>query len=289
MVLAMTIFDATAFKKTTHTQWNAVATRWNAWGPLLDSWLGPASEILLDMAHVTSGGRVLHVAGGSGQEALQSARRVGPSGYVETTDISEALTLLATANFEAAGVRNAVARVADGEELTVTGHPFDAVLSRVGLIYFPDQLGAVKRQAAALRLGGYVGAIVYATAEECRFFSDPVGVIRRHAGLPPPAPGQPGPFSLGGPGRIEELFDAAGLTDVQVCKVNAPVVLPSALECLRFEQESFGALHQMLGQLDVAAKARAWDEVGEKLSAFEAGGQFEGPCKMIVAVGRRPA
>jgi SAM-dependent methyltransferase len=288
MVPAMMIFDSIAFKKTTHTQWNAVAARWNAWGPLLDSWLEPASEILLDMAHVTSGSRVLHVAGGSGQEALQSVRRVGPGGYVETTDISEALTTLATANFEAAGVRNAVARVTDGEELTVTGHPFDAVLSRVGLIYFPDQLGAMKRQAAALRPGGYVGAIVYATAEECRFFSDAVGVIRRHAALPPPAPGQPGPFSLGAPGRIEALFEAAGLTDVQVRKVNAPVVLPSALECLRFEQESFGALHQMLGQLDDAAKAKAWKEVGETLSAFEVDGQFEGPCTMIAAVGRRP-
>jgi len=288
MVAAMTAFDALAFKKTTQAQWNAVAARWDAWGPLLDSWLGPVSEILLDMAHVGLGSRVLHVAGGSGQEALQSARRVGPSGYVETTDISEALTALANANIEAAGVCNAVARVTDGEELTVTGQPFDAVLSRVGLIYFPDQLGAVKRQTAALRPGGYVGAIVYATAEECRFFSDAVGVIRRHAALPPPAPGQPGPFSLGAPGRIEALFEAAGLTDVQVRKVNAPVVLPSARECLRFEQESFGALHQMLGQLDDAAKAKAWKEVGETLSAFEVDGRFEGPCTMIAAVGRRP-
>lgn len=284
----MTIFDAIAFKKTTHLQWNAVADRWNAWGPLLDSWLGPVSEALLDMANVGPGSRVLHVAGGSGQEALQSARRVGPSGYVETTDISEALTALANANLKAAGVRNAVARVTDGEGLAIIGEPFDAVLSRVGLIYFPDQLGAVKRQAAALRRGGYVGAIVYATAEECRFFSDAVGVIRRHAALPPPAPGQPGPFSLGTPGRIEELFEAAGLVDVQVRKINAPVVLPSAAECLRFEQESFGALHQMLGKLDDAAKAKAWTEVSEKLTAFETNGRFEGPCAMIAAVGRRP-
>lgn len=285
----MTIFDAIAFKETTHSQWNAVANRWDAWGPLLDSWLGPVTEHLLDMAHVGPGSRVLHVAGGSGQEALQSARRAGPSGYVETTDISEALTALADANLKAAGVRNAVARVSDGEELTITGQPFDAVLSRVGLIYFPDQLGSVQRQAAALRPRGYVGAIVYATAEECRFFSDPVGVIRRHAALPPPAPGQPGPFSLGAPGRIEGLFEAAGLVDVQARKFNAPVVLPRAADCLRFAQESFGALHQMLGKLDDTAKAKAWTEVGEKLSAFETGGRFEGPCTMIAAVGRRPA
>ena len=174
----MTTFDAIAFKKTTHGQWNAVADRWNAWGPLLDSWLGPVSEALLDMAKVGPGSRVLHVAGGSGQEALQSARRVGPTGYVLTTDLSEALTALAAANLETAGYKNASAQVMDGEQLSLAGEPFDAVLSRVGLIYFPDQLGAVEHQVAALRPGGHVGAIVYATAEECRFFSDPVGVIR---------------------------------------------------------------------------------------------------------------
>jgi SAM-dependent methyltransferase len=288
MVTAMTGFDAIAYKKTTHGQWNAVADRWNAWGPLLDSWLGPVSETLFDMAKVAAGSRVLHVAGGSGQEALQSARRVGPAGYVLTTDLSEPLTALAAANLEAAGYKNAQARVMDGEQLSLSGEPFDAVLSRVGLIYFPDQLGAVEHQVAALRPGGYVGAIVYATAEECRFFSDPVGVIRRHAALPPPAPAQPGPFSLGSPGRIEELFEAAGLEEVQARKIDASVILPSAEECLRFEQESFGALHQMLGKLDESAKARAWAEVGEKLSAFETNGRFEGPCVMIAAVGRKP-
>jgi len=79
-VETMTMFDAKAFKQTTHAQWNAVADRWNAWGPLLELWLGPVTETLLTMAKVGPGSRVLHVASGSGQEAIQSARRVGPSG-----------------------------------------------------------------------------------------------------------------------------------------------------------------------------------------------------------------
>jgi hypothetical protein len=176
----------------------------------------------------------------------------------------------------------------NGEEFSLPDAPFDSVVSRVGLIFFPDQYGSLRRQMAALKPGGRVGALVYATAAECRFFSDPVGIIRRHAALPPPLPGQPGPFSLGEPGVIESLFERAGLVDIASRKIPAPLVLDSAAECLRFEQESFGALHQMLSKLDDAAKTRAWEEVGSALAAFEKDGRFEGPCVMIAAVGRKP-
>lgn len=283
----MANFDAQSFKKTTQDQWNSVAKRWNEWGPLLDQWLGAPTETLLDMCNVNQGTHVLHVAGGSGQDAMQSARRTGPDGVVVSSDFSKELTNLAAASFDAAGYNHATATVMDGEELDTDGQLFDAVISRVGLIFFPDQARSMAKQIAALKPGGMVGALVYATPDKCRFFSDPVGVIRRHANLPPPTPGQPGPFSLGAPGVIENLFENAGLTDVEAVAIDAPVILPSAKECLRFEQESFGALHQMLGKLDDQAKQAAWDEVETSLEAFENADGFSGPCTMIAAVGRK--
>ncbi|MGF1562256.1 MAG: class I SAM-dependent methyltransferase [Geminicoccaceae bacterium] len=281
-------FDPVAFKAGTHDQWNNVAEKWDAWGPLIETWLGPATERMLDMAEIGEGARVLHVAGGSGHEAMHTARRVGPSGYVLVTDFSERLIELAEANIKAAGHANIEARVMDGEDLHLPGESFDAVVSRVGLIFFPDQIGSVRQQIAATRHGGHVGAVVYATAEECRFFSDPVGIIRRHAELGPPLPGQPGPFSLGAPGKIEALFEEAGLVDVKAEKIVSPLKMASAAECLRFEQESFGALHQMLSKLDDAGKQAAWDEVAAALRAFETADGFEGPCTMIAAIGRKP-
>lgn len=283
----MTDFDADKFKQSTQAQWDNVAAHWNAWGPLLDRWLGPATEIMLDMCNVKRGSHVLHVAGGSGQDALQSAMRVGPEGRVLSTDFSAQLTQLANAQFENAGLEHAQALQMDGEELNLKGQSFDAVVSRVGLIFFPDQLGSMKRQISALKSGGSVGALVYATPQECRFFSDPVGVIRKHAGLPPPAAGLPGPFSLGGLGVIASLFEDAGLSDVRTQKIESPVLLESAKECLRFEQESFGALHQMLSTLDAPAKQAAWDDVEKALMAFETSEGFVGPCKMIAASGVR--
>lgn len=280
-------FDPIVYKSSTKAQWDTVAAHWNAWGGLLDKWLGPATETLMDMCQVGPGSRVLHVAGGSGQEALQTALRVGSTGSVVTTDFSEELTMLAAANFKSENIAWAQSLVMDGENVDLEEEPFDAVLSRVGLIFFPDQLGSVRSQIAALKPGGHVGALVYSTPQECRFFSDPVAVIRKHAGLLPPAPGLPGPFSLGQPGAIETLFEAAGLINVKAQKIEAPVLLGSAQDCLRFEQESFGALHQMLSNLSDDAKALAWREVETSLEAFEGEDGFIGPCTMIAASGQK--
>jgi SAM-dependent methyltransferase len=281
------VFDPIKYKETTHAQWQSAAQAWNDWGPLLRSWLGPATELMLDMARIEPDCRVLDVAAGAGDQTLQAAERVGPGGYVLATDISARILEFAAANARAAGFRHVETAVMDGEQLDVPQQSFDAVISRVGLIYFPDQQQALAAMKTALKPGGRVAAIVYSTAENNKFFSIPVSIIRRRASLPPPLPGQPGPFSLGGPGVLEDTFRKAGFHDVRSCTVSAPVELKTAAECVRFEKESFGALHQMLSGLDQPGKDAAWQEIEESLRQFETKTGFEGPCEMIVAVGTK--
>jgi hypothetical protein len=133
-----------------------------------------------------------------------------------------------------------------------------------------------------LRPGGRIGAIVYSTAERNEFFSVPVRIIRTRAKLAPPEAGQPGPFSLGAPGALEAALVTAGFRDVNVVAVDAPLRLPSAAECVRFERESFGALHQMLSALPDAQRVAAWDEIAHELRRFETATGFVGPCELLV-------
>jgi hypothetical protein len=69
--------------------------------------------------------------------------------------------------------------------------------------------------------------------------------------------------------------------------VPAPLRLASAAECVRFERESFGALHQMLAGLDETGREAAWTEIAETLAQFEGSSGFEGPCEMLVAAGTK--
>jgi hypothetical protein len=126
---------------------------------------------------------------------------------------------------------------------------------------------------------------VFSTPEANGFFSIPVSIVRRRAALPAPLPGQPGPFSFGAPGVIETTFGHAGFSDVEVKRVSAPVRMASAAECVRFERESFGALHQMLAGLREVEREDAWREIEHELSQFETSDGFEGPCELIVAAG----
>lgn len=140
-----------------------------------------------------------------------------------------------------------------------------------------DQRAAFVGMRRALRPGGRLAGIVYSTPEANGFFSIPMSVIRRRAQIPAPAPGQPGPFSLGAFGAIEAAFERAGFVDVEVRRVLAPLRLPSTVEYLHFARESFGALHQMLAGLGEAEREGAWSD------------GFEGPCELLIAAGTAPA
>ncbi len=283
----MAAFDSAAYKQVTREQWQRAAEPWHAWGPTIESWLGEATELMLDLAAIERGSRVLDIAAGAGGQTLRAAGRVGPTGAVLATDISPAILAYAERSAREAGYANVATLEMDGEALDVDPGVYDAVISRLGLIYLPDRDRALAGIHTALRPGGRVSTINYTTPERNEFFSIPVSVIRRRAGLPAPAPGQPGPFSLGADGKIEEAYGAAGFRDVEVRKVAAPLRLPSVADCLRFEQESFGALHQMLAGLDEAGRAEAWDEIESELRRFEGRDGFAAPCELIVAAGTK--
>lgn len=281
-------FDPDKFRQTTRAQWESAAAAWDRWSPLLAEWLGPATDAMLDMAAVGPGARVLDVAAGAGEQTLTAARRVHANGYVLATDISPSILRFALSAARQAGLGNVETLELDGERHhTLPDASFDAAISRVGLIYFPDQQRALAGIRHALRPGGRFAAVVYSTPDKNAFFSLPVAIIRRRAQLPPPAPGQPGPFSLGAEGVLANALKQAGFRDVEVRQIDSPVRLPSAAECVRFERESFGALHQMMSAMSERERTETWQEIESALGKFETDQGFVGPCEMLVGAGTK--
>jgi SAM-dependent methyltransferase len=267
--------------------WRRTAAGWDDWDPLLERWLGEATEVMLDQAGVAPASRVLDVAAGAGGQTLAAASRTGSEGLVLGTDIREELIDRLRVNALLEGARQVYGAVADAARLDADPGAFDAAICRLGLMFLPDVHEALRGIRSALRPGGRLSAIVYGEPEHNPFLAIPLAVIRRRAELPPPYVGQPDPFSLARPGVLETAFGAAGFIDVEVERIEAPLRLSSAAECVRFHRDSFGSLHSMLEDLDRAAQEDTWKQIESELRAFEDADGFSGPCRLLVAGGRR--
>src|SRR5680860_158476 len=99
-------FDTDQYKASTRQQWEDYAAGWNDWAPLLESWLGPATERMLDLAGVETASRVLDVAAGAGGQSIAAGGRVGPEGTVLATDLSPTILQHASRAAKALGLNN---------------------------------------------------------------------------------------------------------------------------------------------------------------------------------------
>lgn len=280
--------DPTAFKAALREQWDKSAAGWNEHAPQIRAWLATATDAMLDMAAIGSRSRVLDVAAGSGDQTLDIAQRVGPDGYVLATDLSPAILALAQRNAERAGHRHVETKVADGERLPVADASFDAAVSRLGLMFFPDPLQGLREMHRATRPGGRVCTMVFSRPDRNPCVTILMSTALKHAGLAPRDPFQPGGLlSLGKPGLADELFRAAGFRDVATTTLDAPFRLPTARHYLDFVRTSASPIQQILGRLDRAGADAAWAEMEQRLGEFTTPDGWVGPNELLLTVGRR--
>jgi demethylmenaquinone methyltransferase/2-methoxy-6-polyprenyl-1,4-benzoquinol methylase len=115
-------------------------------------------ERAVDKACVGPGSRVLDVATGTGDLALELARRVGPDGEVVGSDFSEGMLDRARAKAAGADPRSARPRFewADAMELPYAGSSFDAATVGFGARNFDDLARGLAEMARVVRPGGRV-------------------------------------------------------------------------------------------------------------------------------------
>ncbi len=80
-------FDPSAYKDAVREEWQVAAEGWHRWIPTSNTWLHHPTEMMLDLAEIGPGSRVIDIAAGDGGQAIAAAERVGDSGEVLATDI----------------------------------------------------------------------------------------------------------------------------------------------------------------------------------------------------------
>lgn len=181
---------------------------------LFEAWV----PIMLGAADVGEGDHVLDVACGTGVVARGAIAQVGVDGRVVGLDATDAMLTVAQ-RIEPRGEW----RVGDAGDLPFGDGSFDAVICQAGLMFFPDQVAAIREMWRMLEPGGRLAVQVWASCEAQDAFAD---VVEKLAGRVI-ADQYRTPWDLSDPARLLALFRAAGLTQIDIRTEPGIAVYPS--------------------------------------------------------------
>lgn len=211
-----------------HGMWSSVAPAWRDHADDVDARGAELAERMLALAAPGPGDRVLELACGPGGLGMAAARRVGDSGRVTLSDVSEEMLATAGERVAAAGLANVRLRRIDFEAIDEADGAFDVVLCREGLMFAVDPARACAEAARVLRPGGRLATAVWGPRERNPWLGALLDAVGTQLGETIPPPGVPGPFSLAADGLLAGLLAGAGFTDVRVEEVAVPLRAPSA-------------------------------------------------------------
>ena len=270
--------------------WDDAAAGWDRHAPKIREWLRSATAAMLEMADIRNGQQVVDVAAGAGDQTLDVARRIGPSGEVVATDISPGILALAEQNAVRAGVGNVRCHLADAQSLGLDDALFDAAICRLGLMFLPDPLAGLVEIRRVLKPGARLCTLVFAGPDANPCLRILMSTALRHAGFAPRDPFAPGGLmSLGRQGDLEGRFRQAGFENVAATRLDAPFRLPRTADYLDFVRDAAAPIVQLLAPLDPASRADAWDDIETQLDAFQTQDGWVGPNGLLVTVGQNPA
>src|SRR5262249_23336861 len=145
----------------TLNQWRENAPYWTKHAATIRAMFMPLTEALLQDARIAEGHSVLDVAGGAGEPSLTIAERVGSEGTVSCTDGVAEMVEAAEREAQSRGLTNIAFRQCKADRLPFDGESFDAVVCRLGVMFFPDPLAAAREMLRVLKPGGRVGLAVW--------------------------------------------------------------------------------------------------------------------------------
>ena len=252
--------DLEAIREQQKASWNRFAAGWKKWDPVTMEFLLPMKEAIINYLQLKDGQRVLDIAAGTGEPALSIAASI-KNGVVTITDISEEMLEIAREKAIAKKITNIETKVCDASDLPFEDGSFDAVSCRFGFMFFPDMQLAANEIGRVLKPGGRFAATVWNFPEKNFWVTAIMGTIMRLMEIPPPPPEIPGMFRCCKPGRMRDILEKAGFSDIEEREVLSTLKTKSVDEYWEMMTEIGASVVAALGQADEGMRSKIKEEV----------------------------
>jgi len=245
--------------------------------------LQPAQELLLEMAAIQPGERVLGTASGTGLVTFPAAMAAGPRGEVVATDISQVMVDRIATAAGALGFSNVSTERMGAEDLKLPDDSFDVAICALGFMYYPDPDQAMREMVRVLRPGGRAASAVWGARKSCGWAEIfPIVDARVETEVCPLF------FQLGTGDTLQRTAEEAGLVDVQTERIST-ILEYDSVEDAAGAAFAGGPVAMAYSRFDDATKAEAHAEYIESIEPYRVeGDSYRIPGEFVVTRGIKP-
>ncbi len=270
-------------------EWAESAPYWERHGATIRVIFAPITRALIEEAGIVSGQSVLDVAGGPGEPSLTIAEKVGPIGSVACTDAVAEMVAAAEREAHRRGITNVSFRKCMADSLPFGDNSFDVVVSRLGVMFFPDTVTSLREMLRVTRKGGALALAVWQKSEYNPFLHVVTEVLSRYVETPPADPDAPGAFRFAEPGKLASIITEAGAIHVRERPVNFHIEAPiSPDEYWELRAATSATFREKLASLPQETVLEVRQEVREAAARFFPKGHMNFPAQIIIVAARKP-
>jgi len=241
--------------------------------------LKPAQDLLLKMAKIQPGEKILDIACGTGLVSFRAAEQTGETGSVLGTDISDRMIEMSSAITKVKNISNISFQRMDAEQLDCADETFDVVICALGLMYFPDPSKAINEMRRVLKKGGRMIAAVWGERAHCGWAEIFEIVDKRVASEVCPMF-----FQLGTSNLLDQHLKKAGFHDVYSERINTTLNYQSSEDACGAAFEG-GPVALAYFKFPDDVKKEARQEYIHSIASYRIYSTFNVPGEFVVTMG----
>ena len=270
-------------------EWRESAFYWQKHANTIRTMFAPITQALIEDANLMEGESVLDVAGGAGEPALTIAEVVGPTASVTYTDAVQEMVAAAQAEAQRREVTNITFEQCSAQSLPFESRSFDAVVCRLGAMFFPDPIAALREMLRVTKQEGVLSLAVWGKSDVNPFSYAITNVVTRYFETTAEAdPNAPGAFRFAEPGSLARILAEAGAVDIKERVLKFNIAAPISLEQFwELRSETSGTLREKLATLSTSQSILLATEAKKAVSEFFSNSGMSIPAQMIIVTAHK--